>query len=47
MEGDNAGEVLPGPKPLEAALLELKKLAGVAAAPAKPAVPPATKPKAQ
>ena len=40
MEGDNAGEVLPGQKPVDAALNELKKLAGVAvilpkAAPAK------------
>jgi carboxyl-terminal processing protease len=34
MEGDNAGEVLPGQKPIDAALMELKKLAGVAAAPA-------------
>ncbi|HSD17719.1 MAG TPA: S41 family peptidase [Thermomonas sp.] len=30
MEGDNAGDVLPGQKPIDAALLELKKLAGVA-----------------
>jgi len=34
MEGDNAGEVLPGQKPIDAALMELKRLAGVAAAPA-------------
>ena len=33
-EGDNAGDVLPGQKPINAALLELKKLAGVAVAPA-------------
>jgi carboxyl-terminal processing protease len=48
MEGDNAGEVLPGQKPVDAALLELKKLAGVAVAPAAatPAATPA-KPKAQ
>lgn len=32
MEGDNAGEVLPGAKPIEAALAELKKMAGAAAA---------------
>ena len=46
-EGDNAGDVLPGPKPIEAALLELKKMAGVAVAPNP--VPAATtaKPKAQ
>ena len=29
MEGDNAGEVLPGKQPIDAALLELKKLAGI------------------
>ena len=34
IEGDNAGDVLPGQKPIEAALLELKKMAGVTAAPA-------------
>jgi len=33
MEGDNAGEVLPGTKPIDAALVELKRLAGVAVAP--------------
>ena len=38
MEGDNAGEVLPGGKPIDAALLELKKMA-VAGAP-KPAAKP-------
>ena len=49
MEGDNAGEVLPGQKPIDAALLELKKLAGVAVVPAaaKPAAAPSAKPKAQ
>ena len=31
MEGDNAGEVLPGRKPIDAALLELKKMAAVGA----------------
>jgi carboxyl-terminal processing protease len=46
MEGDNAGEVLPGQKPIDAALLELKKLAGVAVAPAA-AKPASGKPKAQ
>ncbi|QIL19651.1 S41 family peptidase [Thermomonas sp. HDW16] len=40
-EGDNAGDVLPGQKPIDAALLELKKMAGVEVAPAAP------KPKAQ
>ena len=34
MEGDNAGEVLPGAKPIEAALAELKRMAGMATAPA-------------
>lgn len=33
MEGDNAGEVLPGTKPIDAALAELKRLAGVVVAP--------------
>jgi carboxyl-terminal processing protease len=48
MEGDNAGEVLPGQKPIEAALLELKKLAGVATpTAAKPAAKPAAAAKAQ
>lgn len=39
MEGDNAGEVLPGQAPIAAALRELKTMAGVspAGAPAKPA----------
>jgi carboxyl-terminal processing protease len=47
LEGDNAGDVLPGTKPIDAALLELKKMAGVAVAPAaSPAKSPA-KPKAQ
>src|SRR5690606_13469033 len=32
IEGSNAGDVLPGQKPIAAALLELKKMAGVAAA---------------
>ena len=39
MEGDNAGEVLPGAKPIEAALVELKRLAGMTQAP-KPASEP-------
>jgi carboxyl-terminal processing protease len=43
-EGDNAGDVLPGPKPIDAALLELKKMAGVAVA-ASPAPSTAAKPK--
>ncbi len=49
MEGDNAGEVLPGQKPVDAALLELKKLAGVTVAPAvaKPQAATPPKPKAQ
>lgn len=48
MEGDNAGEVLPGQKPIDAALLELKKLAGVAIpVAAKPAAKPAAATKAQ
>ena len=41
LEGDNAGEVLPGAKPIDAALQELKRLAGAvtvsAPAPGKPA----------
>lgn len=48
MEGDNAGEVLPGQKPIDAALLELKRMAGVAVvvpAAGKPAA--LAKPKAQ
>jgi carboxyl-terminal processing protease len=40
-EGDNAGEVLPGAKPMDAALAELKTLAGVAAAPGPVAGKPA------
>ena len=49
MEGDNTGEVLPGQKPVHAALLELKRLAGVAVAPtaAKPAGATPAKAKAQ
>ena len=48
MEGDNAGEVLPGQKPIDAALLELKKMAGVATPVAtKPAAKPAAAAKAQ
>ena len=39
-EGDNAGDVLPGQAPINAALAELKKLAGVVV------VPPPAKPKA-
>jgi carboxyl-terminal processing protease len=38
MEGDNAGEVLPGKQPIDAALLELKKLAGIKIE--TPATPP-------
>ena len=41
-EGDNAGDVLQGQQPIDAALLELKKMAGVAVAPKA-----ATKAKAQ
>ena len=47
MEGDNAGEVLPGPKPIDAALRELKTLTGVAVLPpaaVKPAGTANTKP---
>lgn len=40
MEGDNAGDVLPGQKPIDAALRELKAMAGVA----PPPVPAAAKP---
>ncbi|WP_256645785.1 S41 family peptidase [Thermomonas paludicola] len=40
-EGDNAGEVLPGTKPIDAALAELKTLAGVAVAPKPVAGKPA------
>lgn len=32
LEGDNAGEVLPGQKPIDAALVELKRIAGAPAA---------------
>ncbi len=47
-EGDNAGDVLPGPKPIDAALLELKKMAGVAvAATLAPPTAPKPKPKGQ
>ena len=42
MEGDNAGEVLPGNKPLEAALVELRRMAGMPAP--HPARAPASKP---
>ncbi len=46
LEGDNAGDVLPGQKPIDAALAELRKMAGVAVASgAKPAASNA-KPKA-
>ena len=46
LEGDNAGDVLPGQKPIDAALLELKKMAGVAVA--APVAPKAgAKPKGQ
>ena len=51
LEGDNAGDVLPGSKPIDAALLELKKMAGVAVAPvvksATPSATPRPKPTAQ
>lgn len=48
MEGDNAGEVLPGQKPIDAALLELKTLVGVATVPAGVKQPAAAAtPKAQ
>lgn len=41
MEGDNAGEVLPGAKPIEAAVAELKRMAGIATTPTpKPAAKP-------
>ncbi len=45
MEGDNAGDALPGQAPIASALLELKKMAGVAVAPAAtvPARPTPTK----
>lgn len=41
MEGDNAGEVLPGQKPIDAALRELKVMAGIAPPPAPAAAKPA------
>ena len=44
MEGDNAGEVLPGAKPIEAALAELKRMVGIATTP-KPKPTTAAKPK--
>lgn len=44
MEGDSAGEVLPGAKPIEAALAELKRMAGIAMMP-KPASKPPAEPK--
>lgn len=47
MEGDNAGEVLPGPKPVDAALLELKKMAGGVARPETAAPPGAARPHAK
>ena len=47
MEGDNAGEVLPGPKPVDAALLELKKMAGGVARPATAAPQGAARPHAK
>ena len=45
LEGDNAGEVLAGQKPIDAALAELKRMAGVPAAIAmpKPVAKPAAK----
>jgi carboxyl-terminal processing protease len=48
-EGDNAGDVLPGQKPIDAALLELKRMAGVAvaASPAPAATAAKPTPKAQ
>lgn len=43
-EGDNAGDVLPGQRPIEAALVELKKMAGVSTtAPAAPKAAAKTK----
>ncbi|RZA19067.1 MAG: S41 family peptidase [Lysobacteraceae bacterium] len=43
-EGDNAGDVLSGQEPIDAALLELKKMAGVAVAkPVTASAKPATK----
>lgn len=44
MEGDSAGEVLPGAKPIEAALAELKRMVGIAMTP-KPASKPRAEPK--
>ncbi len=45
LEGDNAGDVLPGQKPVDAALAELKKMAGVVAG--APAAPASARPKAK
>ena len=48
LEGDNAGEVLPGSKPIDSALAELKRMVAapaqpkVAPPPVTPAAPPAT-----
>jgi carboxyl-terminal processing protease len=39
-EGDNAGEVLAGQKPVDAALAELKRMAGVPMATARAVKPP-------
>lgn len=47
MEGDNAGEVLPGTKPIAAALAELKRMAGGDTAVPKPTSKPVAKAKAQ
>jgi len=46
LEGDNAGDVLPGQAPIASALLELKKMAGIAAA-LPPAVPANPAPRAR
>ncbi len=46
MEGDNAGDVLTGQAPITSALQELKRMAGVAVAPASP-LPAKPTPKAQ
>lgn len=45
LEGDNAGDVLPGQKPVDAALAELKKMAGVVAV--ATAAPASARPKAK
>ncbi len=45
-EGDNAGDVLPGQAPIAAALVELKKLAGIAVAKPATATVPLAKPNA-